>query len=107
MKPAFWMAVVTFALVTAACGNKVEKSQTVLPEFCATSAVCQPIADQQQAYQNQYLPCGRYITTRGANGDWAVTQDPTGGPSTASQQDPYSDPSRAMQFKYEMRRNSV
>ncbi len=107
MKPTFWMAVLTFALVSAACGKKLEKSETVLPEFCATSAECEPIADRQQAYQNQCLPCGRYNTTRGANGYWAVTQDQTGWPSTASQQDPDPDPSRAMQFKYEMRRNSV
>jgi hypothetical protein len=96
------MAVVTFVLVAAACGEKVEKSETVPPEFCATSAECQRIERWQQAYQNQYLPCCRYNATRGANGYWAVTQDPT-----ASQQDPYPDSSNAMQCKYEMRRNSI
>jgi hypothetical protein len=101
------MAVVMFASVAAACSKKLEKSETVPPGLRATSVGCQPVADRQQGYQNQYLPCGRYNTTRGANGYWAVTQDSTGWPSTASQQGPYSDPSRAMQFKYEMRRNSL
>jgi|SRR5208283_365954 len=107
MKPTFWTAIVRFALVIAGCGKKKEETETVPPGLCATTAECQPIADRQQAYQNQYLPCCRYNTTRGANGYWAATQDQTGRPSAASQQDPYPDPSRAMQFKYEMRRNSV
>jgi hypothetical protein len=113
MKPTFWIAVLTFALVTVGCSKKKEETETVPPGFCATSAECQPIADRQQARQNelrdrlaaqgvhdQYLPCGTYQPAKAPNGYWAVTQDKTGCSPTASQQDPHPDPSKAKQSKH-------
>jgi hypothetical protein len=108
MKPTIWMSVAMFAFVTAACSKKKEETKTVPPGFCATSAECQPIADRQQAYQNElrdrlkaqgvhdkYLPCGTYQPTKAANGYWKVTQDKTGCPATASQQDPSPERSKS------------
>jgi hypothetical protein len=108
MKPTLWMAVVTFALMTAACGRKKEETETVPPGFCATSAECQPIADRQNAYQDelrqkliaqgvheQYLPCGKYEPSKAPNGFWQVTRITAGCPATASQQDPHPDLGKA------------
>jgi hypothetical protein len=110
MKRTFWMTVVTFALLTAACGKKSEETETVPPGFCATSAECQPIADKQNAYQGelrqklvakgvheQYLPCGKYEPRKAPNGFWQVSRDTAGCLATASQQDPHPARSKATQ----------
>jgi hypothetical protein len=108
MKPTIWMAAVTLALLTAACSKKKEETEVVPPGFCATSAECQPIANRQNAYQDElrqkliaqgvherYLPCGMYEPTQEPNGFWQVTQNTAACPPTASQQDPHPDPSKA------------
>jgi hypothetical protein len=110
MKPTFWIAVVALALVTAGCSKKKEETETVPPGFCATGTECQPIADRQNAYQeqlrqkliaqgvhDQYLPCGRYEPTSAPNGFWQVNRNTSGCPPTASQQDPHPDRSKAQQ----------
>jgi hypothetical protein len=100
------------ALSIAACGKKEEESESVPPGFCKTEAECQPTADRQNAYQeelrqkligqgvhDQYLPCGKYETTKAPNGFWQVTKSTAACPPTASQQDPHPDPSRTKQSK--------
>jgi hypothetical protein len=101
------LAVVLFVVVTvAACGKKEE--EVIPPGFCKTETECQPMADRQNAYQeelrhkliaqgvhDEYLPCGKYKTQKAPNGYWNVTRDTSGCPSTASQQDPHPDSSKA------------
>jgi hypothetical protein len=71
------------------------------------------MADRQNKYQEelrqkliaqgvheQYLPCGKYTTSKAPNGFWQVTRDTAGCPATASQQDPHPDPSKAKQSKH-------
>jgi hypothetical protein len=96
------------ALSIVACGKKEEDSAVVPPGFCKIEAECQPIADRQNAYQEelrqkliaqgvheQYLPCGKYKPKKAPNGYWNVTRDTVGCPSTASQQDPHPDLGKA------------
>jgi len=72
----YLLAVVLLALAVAACGKK-EEPEVVPPGFCKTEAECQPVADRQNAYQDQlreklmaqgvheqYLPCGKYKITK-------------------------------------------
>jgi hypothetical protein len=108
-------AVLMLAVALAACSTKKEEEPEVVvpPGFCKTEAECQPMADRQNTYQEelrqklvaqgvheQYLPCGKYKTTKAPNGFWQVTRDTTGCPATASQQDPHPDPSKAKQSKH-------
>ena len=107
-------AVLILALTLAACNKKKEEEAEVVPPgFCKAEAECQPMADRQNAYQEelrqkliaqgvheQYLPCGKYATTKAPNGFWQVTRDTAGCPATASQQDPHPDPSKAKQSKH-------
>ena len=106
-------AVVLLLLALAACCKKEEESEVVPPGFCKTEAECQPMAARQNAYQEelrqkliaqgvheQYLPCGKYQTTKAPNGFWQVTRDTAGCQATASQQDPHPDPSKAKQSKH-------
>jgi hypothetical protein len=99
-------------LAMAACGKK-EEQEVVPPGFCKTEAECQPVADRQNAYQDQlreklmaqgvheqYLPCGKYKTTKAPNGYWNVPRETAGCPATASQQDPHPDPSKSKQSKH-------
>ncbi len=67
-------AVLILAVMLAACSKKKEEEPEVVPPgFCKTEAECQPMADRQNAYQEelrrkliaqgvheQYLPCGKY-----------------------------------------------
>src|SRR5580693_9911024 len=107
----YLFAVALLALAVGACGKK-EEPEVVPPGFCKTEAECQPVADRQNAYQNdlrqklahqgvhdQYLPCGPYKVTKAPNGFWQVTRETAGCPATASQQDPYPDPSKAKHHK--------
>ena len=100
-------AVVLLVLTLAACGKK-EESESVPPGFCTTEAECQPMADRQNAYQEelrqkligqgvheQYLPCGKYKTRKAPNGYWNVARETAGCPATASQQDPHPDLGKA------------
>ena len=102
-----FVAVVLLVLTLAACGKK-EESETVPPGFCATEAECQPVADRQNAYQEElrqkliaqgvhekYLPCGKYKTRKASNGYWNVTRETAGCSPTASQQDPHPDLGKA------------
>jgi hypothetical protein len=105
-------AVLILAVTLAACSTKKEEEPEVVPPgFCKTEAECQPMADRQNTYQEelrqkliaqgvheQYLPCGKYKTTKAPNGFWQVTRDAAGCPATASQQDP--DPSKSKQSKH-------
>ena len=106
-------AVLILAVTLAACSRKEEETEVVPPGFCRTEAECQPMADRQNTYQEelrqklvaqgvheQYLPCGKYKTTKATNGFWQVTRDAAGGPLTASQQDPHPDPSKSKQSKH-------
>jgi hypothetical protein len=106
-------AVVLLVLSFAACSKKEEETEVIPPGFCKTEAECQPIADRQnqtqeqlrqdliaQGVHEQYLPCGKYKTTKAPNGFWQVTRDTAGCPATASQQDPHPDPSKAKQSKH-------
>jgi hypothetical protein len=101
-------AVVLLALALTACSKKQEETEVVPPGFCKTEAECQPMADRQNAYQQelrqrlvaqgvheQYLPCGKHKTTKAPNGFWQVTRDAAGCPPTASQQDPHPDLGKA------------
>jgi len=104
MKLLGYTAVVLLALTLAACSKKEEESEVVPPGFCKSEGECQPMADRQNAYQEdlrqklisqgvheQYLPCGKYKPTKAPNGYWAVTRDTSGCPPTASQEDPHPD----------------
>jgi hypothetical protein len=107
-------AVLILAVTLAACSKKKhEEPEVVPPGFCKTEAECQPMADRQNTYQEelrqkliaqgvheQYLPCGKYKTTKAPNGFWQVTRDTAGCPATASQQDPHPDPSKSKQSKH-------
>ena len=108
----YLLAVALLALAVAACGKK-EEPEVVPPGFCKTEAECHPVADRQNAYQNQlrekliaqgvheqYLPCGKYQTIQAPNGYWNVTRESAGCPPTASQQDPHPDPSKTRQSKH-------
>ena len=53
-----------------------------------------------QGVHEQYLPCGKYKTTKAPNGYWNVTRETPGCPAAASQQDPHPDPSKAKQSKH-------
>lgn len=98
---------VVVLLSIVACGKK-EDSEVVPPGFCKTEAECQPIADRQNAYQEelreklvaqgvheQYLPCGNYKPRKAPNGYWNVTRATAECPPTASQQDPHPDLGKA------------
>jgi hypothetical protein len=104
--------VLCLALTIAACSKKEQEPEVVPPGFCKSEAECQPIADRQNAYEQQlrqklasqgvheqYLPCGKYLTTKAPNGFWQVTRDTAGCPATASQQDPHPEP-KSKQFKH-------
>ena len=108
----YLLAVALLALAVAACGKK-EEPEVVPPGFCKTEAECQPVADRQNAYQDQlreqltaqgvheqYLPCGKYKAAKAPNSYWNVTRETPGCPATASQQDPHPDPSKAKQSKH-------
>lgn len=108
----YLLAVALLVLVIAACRKK-EEPEVVPPGFCKTEAECKPVADRQNAYQNQlrekliaqgvheqYLPCGKYEITKAPNGYWNVARETAGCPATASQQDPHPDPSKAKQSKH-------
>jgi len=112
MRHLAYAAVLLLALTAASCRNRKDESEVIPPGFCQTEAECQPVADRQNAYQNdlrqkladqgvhdQYLPCGPYKVTKAPNGFWQVTRDIAGCPATASQQDPYPDPSKAKRHK--------
>lgn len=101
-------AVAVLALVMVSCSKKEEQSEVVPPGFCKTEAECQPMADRENARQEelkqkriaqgvheQYLPCGTYKPMKAPNGYWNVTRDTTGCPATASQQDPHPDLGKA------------
>jgi len=102
------IAVVLLVLTLAACSKKEEETEVIPPGFCKTEAECQPMANRQNTYQEdlrqklvaqgvheQYLPCGKYKTTKARNGYWNVIRDTAGCSSTASQQDPYPDLGKA------------
>ncbi|MGC2331187.1 MAG: hypothetical protein WA581_07025 [Candidatus Acidiferrales bacterium] len=108
MKYRSYAAIVVLASVMAGCRGKKDETEVVPPGFYATQGECQPDADRQNAHQEQlrqkltsqgvheqYLPCGTYGVTKAPNGYWSVTRDTAGCPSTASQQDPHPDPSKA------------
>ena len=99
-------------LSIVACGKK-EDSEVVPPGFCKTDVECQPVADRQNAYQEelrqkliaqgvheQYLPCGKYKPKQAPNGYWNVTRETAGCPSTASQQDPHPDLGKAKKSQH-------
>lgn len=99
-----YIAVLVLALALPGCGKKQDEREVVPLGFCKTAAECQPEADRQNAYQDtlrqkliaqgvheQYLPCGKYESTKAPNGFWQVSRDTTGCPATASQQDPNPD----------------
>ncbi len=105
--------VLFLAVTLAACNRKEQEPEVIPPGFCKTEAECQPVAERQNAYQQQlrqkltaqgvheqYLPCGKYKTTKAPNGFWQVTRDTVGCPATASQQDPSPSPTKAKQFKH-------
>src|SRR5260370_7716963 len=94
--------VVRLVLRVGACSKKEEETEVIPPGFCKTEAECQPMADRQNAYQEelrqkllaqgvheQYLPCGKYKTTKAPNSYWNVIRDTTECPYPASQQDPH------------------
>lgn len=98
--------VCAMAVLAVSCSKKEEETEVVPPGFCKTQAECQPMANRQNAYQEelrqklisqgvheQYLPCGKYEATKAANGFWQVSRSTSGCPSTASQPDPHPDPS--------------
>ena len=106
------IAVMVLALMLAACTKKEEETEVVPPGFCKAEAECQPTADRQnqtqeqlrqdlmtQGVHEQYLPCGKYKTTKAPNGFWRVTRDTAGCPATASQQDRYPEPRKAKKSK--------
>jgi hypothetical protein len=108
MKNLSFIAVVMLALAVPGCGKKQDESEVVPPGFCKTATECQPEAARQNAYQDslrqkliaqgvheQYLPCGKYESTKAPNGFWQVSRDTAGCPATASQQDPYPDLGKA------------
>lgn len=108
-----YVAVAIVALAVAGCGKKEEESEAIPPGFCKTEAECQPMADRENARQEelrrkriaqgvheQYLPCGTYKPTKAPNGYWNVTRDTAGCPPTASQQDPHPDLGKAKQLKH-------
>lgn len=99
-------------LAVVSCSKENDRTEVVPPGFCQVQPECQPIADRQNTLQNElrqklsaqgvhdeYLPCGKYETTKAPNGFWAVSRDTAGCPPTASQQDPYPDLNRAKHFK--------
>jgi hypothetical protein len=99
-------AIAVIAMLAVSCSKREEEAETVPPGFCKTEGECQPMADRQNAYQQElrqklisqgvhekYLPCGKYEVSKAANGFWQVSRTTTGCPSTASQPDPHPDPS--------------
>jgi hypothetical protein len=108
MKHLGYTAVALLALSLPGCGKKEEEVEGVPAGFCKTESECQPTADRQnqtqeqlrqdlvgQGVHEQYLPCGKYKTTKAPNGFWRVTRDTVGCPPTASQQDPHPDLGKA------------
>src|SRR5260370_31627972 len=90
-----YVAVAILALAVAGCGKKEEESEVVPPGFCKTEAQCQPMADRENARQEelrqkriaqgvhkQYLPCATYKPTNAPNGFWNVPKDTAGRPPT-------------------------
>jgi hypothetical protein len=53
MKPLSYTAVVLLMLTLAACSKKVQESEAVPPGFCKTEAECQPMADRENARQEE------------------------------------------------------
>lgn len=113
MKRLGYVAALLVIAATVACKTKQNEDEVIPPGFCRTEAECQPLADRQNAYQDdlrqkltaqgihqQYLPCGKYRTAKAPNGYSEVTRDTTGCPPTASQQDPHPEPSRTRQSKH-------
>jgi hypothetical protein len=103
-----YLAVGLFSMEICGCGDKKEENEVIPPGFCKTEAECQPEADRENAQEvklheeragqgvhEQYLPCETYKPAKAPNGYWGVTHDGAGCPSTASQQDPHPDPSKA------------
>jgi len=103
-----YVAVAILALAVAGCGKKEEESEVVPPGFCKTEAECQPMADRENARQEelrqkritqgvheQYLPCGTYKPTKAPNGYWNGTRGAAGCPSRATQQAPHPDLGKA------------
>ncbi len=102
------IAVVILTLAVTGCDKKEQESEVVPPGFCKSEAECQPMADRENARQEelrqkriaqgvheQYLPCGTYKPTKAPNGFWNVKRDAAGCPPTASQQDPHPDLGKA------------
>jgi hypothetical protein len=113
MKHRSIMAVLFIVCVLAACRKKEEQTEVVPPGFCRTEAECQPVADRQNAYQDelrqklaaqgvheQYLPCGKYQAAKAPNGYWCVTRETSRCPATTNQQDPHPDPSNTKQSNH-------
>ena len=112
MKRFVWGVSLLVVVAAASCSKKKEETEIVPPGFCSTQAECQPMADRQNSYQDelrrklaaqgvheQYLPCGKYESTKAPNGFWQVTHDTAGCPATASQQDPHPEPSKVKPSK--------
>jgi len=96
------------------CKNSADDDLMIPPGSCRTAAECQPVADRDNAHQEdlrrgmsaqgiheEYLPCGKYVVSKAPNGFWFVKKDTTGCPDTASQQDPYPDLQKARKLKGE------
>jgi|SRR5882724_2172210 len=109
----FVCATVVLATLVVSCSKKNEETDVIPPGFCKTQNECQPMADHQNAYQEelrqqlisqgvheQFLPCGKYEVNKAVNGFWRVSRNTAGCPSTASQQDPHPDPSHSKQLKH-------
>jgi len=112
MKRISFTAFVLLGFAIGGCKKSTDDDLMIPPGSCRTAAECQPMADRQQAYQDQlragraaqgvheeYLPCGKYVVSKAPNGFWFVTKDTAGCPATASQQDPYPDLQKAKQSK--------
>lgn len=113
MKYRYTIAIALFCLALIGCQKKeAEDEQMIPPGFCKTEAECQPMADRENARQQElrqgrmsqgvheeYLPCGKYVVTKAPNGFWSVIHDTTGCPATASHEDPHPDLEKAKQLK--------
>ena len=53
MRSVTYVAVGVLALTVAACGKKQEETEVVPPGFCKTEAECQPMADRENARQEE------------------------------------------------------
>jgi hypothetical protein len=109
----FWNVTINVQGCPATAGQPDPHPDTFRPaDFCTSKAVCQPVADELNAYQDelrekliaqgvhkQYLPCGKYKPTKAPKGYWSVRINSAGCPATASKPDPNPNVAKAPKIR--------